>query len=179
MFGRIKALFNSQNGPRWSLYFFHKHEGLRYALHDDGVAILLDYVSAPIKKGKIISPDWELHINFNFEHKSIRLVEAFFSEGDVSQTLLDLIAIIDAEWMVAGGEPVFVDARSRKRLPLGTSGWNLLNDTQRTAVTRERIENCLLNDKETQVTLASVLSEVMHQPWCCPISPPQTRCIAR
>jgi len=160
MFGRIRAFFCARKGFRWSLYFVHKHGGLRYELRDDAVTNLLGYVLAPIKKGKRISPDWELHINFNFEHKSIRLAEAFFPEGDVSKTLFDLIAAIDSEWMVPGGEPVFVDARTRKQLSLGASGQPLLNDAKRMAATGARIENRLHND--ARVTLASVLSKVIR-----------------
>jgi hypothetical protein len=106
MFEGIRAFFGARIGSRWSLYFVHKREGLRYTLHDDAVDILLGYVLAHVKKGKRISADWELHLNFNFEHKSIRLVEAFFSKDGVSQTLFDLIAAIDSDWMVPRGELV-------------------------------------------------------------------------
>ena len=162
MFGRIKAFFVARKDFRWSLYFVHKREGIRYALHNDAVDVLLGYVLAPIEKGKRISPDWELHINFNFEHKSIRLVEAFFSEGHVSKTLLDLIAVFDSKWMAPGGEPVFVDARTRKQLSLGMSGCTFLKDAHRMTATTARTENRLPNDEDAHVTLASVLSKVIR-----------------
>src|SRR5579871_3316016 len=104
MLESVKAFFNIRRVSRWSLYFVHEREGLRYALHSDAVEILLGYVSAPIKKGKRISPHWELHLNFNFEHKSIKLAEPFFLKGNVSKLLLDLIATVDPGWMVPRGE---------------------------------------------------------------------------
>jgi hypothetical protein len=162
MFEGIRAFFGARIGSRWSLYFVHKRDGLRYTLQDDAVDVLLGYVLAHVKKGKRISPDWELHLNFNFEHKSIRLVEAFFSKGGVSQTLFDLIAAIDSDWMVPRGELVFVDARTRKQLPLGTSDQTFWDQTPRMTTMKARIENRLDDDKDAHVTLASVLSEVIR-----------------
>jgi hypothetical protein len=148
MLGTIKAFFNARKVSRWSLYFVHERDGLRYALHNDAVDILLGYISVPIKKGKRISPDWELHINFNFEHKSIRLVEAFFLQGNVSRILLDLM--------------IFVDARTRKQLPLEASELMSLNQASQMTAAAARVENHLRDDKAGRVTLASVLSEVIH-----------------
>ena len=145
MFERIRAFFDARKVSRWSLYFVHKHEGLTYALHDNAVDILLGYVLAPIKTGKKISPDWELHLNFNFEHKSIRLVEAFFVKGDISSTLRDLIAKLDPGWMVPRGELVFVDTRTRKELPLESPDPSRRRD-----------------DKDAYVTLASVMRKVIY-----------------
>jgi hypothetical protein len=162
MFEGIRAFFGARIGSRWSLYFVHKRDGLRYTLQDDAVDVLLGYVLAHVKKGKRISPDWELHLNFNFEHKSIRLVEAFFSKDGISQALFDLIAAIDSDWMVPRGELLFVDARTRKQLPLGTSDQTFWDQTPRMTTMKARIENRLDDDKDAHVTLASVLSEVIH-----------------
>jgi hypothetical protein len=162
MFERIRAFLNARKVSRWSLYFVHKRDGLKYALHDDAVDILLGYVSAPIKRGKRISPDWELHLKFNFEHKSIRLVEAYFPKGDVSRTLRDLITIIDSGWMVSRSEPVFVDAHTSQRLPLESSDQIVLDRTTRLAAPGARVENRLCDNGDSPVTLASVLSKVIH-----------------
>jgi hypothetical protein len=159
LFRRIAALFK---GFRWSLYFVHKYEGLRYALHDDSVVYLLGYVLAPIERGAKISPDWELHINFNFEHKAIRIVEEYFSGGDISKELLDQIAEIDPGWMVPHGQnPVFVDAHTKKQLSLGMRELVYMSDAQRRASIERLIER-RLNDENDEVTLDSVLSEVMR-----------------
>jgi len=162
MLETIKAFLNARKVSRWSLYFVHERDGLRYALHNDAVDVLLGYISAPIKKGKRISPDWELHINFNFEHKSIRLVEAFLLQGNVSRILLDLIATIDPDWMVPRGELIFVDARTRKQLPLEPPELPSLNESSQMTAAAARAENHLRADKDTRVSLASVLSEVIR-----------------
>jgi hypothetical protein len=160
MLETIKAFLNARKVSRWSLYFVHERDGLRYALHNDAVDVLLGYISAPIKKGKRISPDWELHINFNFEHKSIRLVEAFLLQGNVSRILLDLIATIDPDWMVPRGELIFVDARTRKQLPLEAPGPTSLNEPSQVTAVAASVESQLRAGKD--VSLASVLSEVIR-----------------
>jgi len=162
MLETIRGFLNARKTSRWSLHFIHKSEGLRYALHEDAVDILLGYVLAPIKRGKRISPDWELHLNFNLEHKSIRLVEASFAKGYISRNLRDLIATLDSGWMVPRSEPVFVDAHTRERLPLDPSDQIVLDRTTRMVGPGTRVENRLCNDKDAPVTLASVLSAVIH-----------------
>jgi len=161
MFRRIVALFR---GFRWSLYFVHKHEGLRYALHYDDVVVLLSYVLARIEAGKRISPDWELHVNFNFEHKAIRVVEQYFFNGDISKEVLDQIATIDSGWRDprTAGKPVFVDARTKKQLSLGTTELMFMSDAQRGKAIRASIEKRPRNDGDDEVTLDSVLSEVFY-----------------
>lgn len=140
----------------------HEREGLRYALHNDAVDILLGYVSAPLKKGKRISPVWELHLNFNFEHKSIKLVEPFFLKSNVSRILLDLIAAIDPDWMVPRGELIFVDARTQKQLPLEARERAALNAAPQITAAPGRLQNWRYDNRNARVTLASVLSEVIH-----------------
>jgi hypothetical protein len=162
MLESIRAFFNARKVSRWSLYFVREREGLRYALHNDAVDILLGYVSAPIKKGKRISHDWELHLNFNFEHKSIKLVEPFFLKGNDSRILLDLIATIDPGWMVPRGELVFVDAQTQKQLPLGASDPTALDKASQMTAGPGRLENRPCDNKSARVSLASVLSEVIH-----------------
>lgn len=162
MLERIRAFLSARKTSRWSLYFIHQREGLRYALHEDAVDVLLGYVLAPIKKGKRISPDWELHLNFNLEHKSIRLIDAFFAKGDISRNLRDLIAVVDSGWMVPRSELVFVDAQTSKQLPLGTSDQAFVDQAPRMTATSARRNGQLGDDKDAHVTLASVLSKVIH-----------------
>lgn len=162
MLETIRAFFNARKVSRWSLCFVHEREGLRYALHNDAVDILLGYVSAPIKKGKRISPDWELHLNFNLEHKSIKLVEPFFLKDNVSRILLDMIATIDPGWMAPRDELVFADAQTRKQLPLAPSEQTALNAAPQMAAAPGRLENRPCDNRNARVTLASVLSEVIQ-----------------
>jgi hypothetical protein len=162
MFEGIRAFFNARKISRWSLYFVHERDDLRYALHDDAVDILLGFIAAPIKRGKRISPDWELHLNFNFEDKSIKLIDAFFSKNGVSQILFELIATIDSEWMVPMGELIFVDTRTHKRLPLGPSDLTYSDRASRATSTRARSEHRGDDDKGPPVTLVSVLSKAIH-----------------
>jgi hypothetical protein len=147
MLESIRTIINARKASRWTLYFVHQREGLRYAVHNNAVDILLGYILTPVKSGKIISLDWELHLNFNLENKPLRLVEAFFLKCNVSRILLDLIANIDPDWMVPRGESVFVDAPTRKELPLGASEDTLLSQASRMTA------GALCDDKDAHVTL--------------------------
>jgi len=162
MLERIKSFFNARKISRWSLYFIHQREGLRYALHEDAVDVLLGYLLAPIKRGKRISSDWELHLNFNLEHKSIRLVDAFFAKGDISRNLRDLIAVVDSGWMVPRSELVFMDAQTSRQLPLGTADQAFVDRAPRRTTTSARGNGRVGDDKDAHVTLASVLRTVIH-----------------
>jgi hypothetical protein len=81
----FKGFFEARRGFRWSLYFVHKDRGLTYALHENAVFVLLGYVLAKIENGFHIASQWELFVNFNWEHKSIRLKEEYFQDEDISQ----------------------------------------------------------------------------------------------
>jgi hypothetical protein len=155
----IKGLAAARKGFRWSLYFVHKSDGLRYALHENAVAVLLGYVVAKVENGKHIGRDWDLHVNFNWEHKAIRLEERHFQDGNISPELLTKIAAIDPGWMVQGGRPMFVDARTEKELRLG---WAYETVYQR-ADKRASIEQMLQIDGDEHPTLASVMSEVFGE----------------
>lgn len=122
---------------------------------------LLGYVVGPIENGKIISPQWEVHANFNRQHKSIRLHEAQFAGGEIDPNLLAEIAMIDPGWMVPPGKPVFVDAVSRKGLPLGWA-YEAAYQTpdQMLKSTREMLGGATRDTSAKQVTLESVMKQV-------------------
>lgn len=151
----LKALWQARKGFRWSLYFVDKCEGLRYALHENSVILLLGYVLAPIENGKHISDDWTLHLNFNLKQKSIPLIEGYFSTNTIAPELLAKIAAIDPGWMVESGIPVFVDARTRAALPLGSYGVAFQTESERL----QSIERMLSGSKD-QPSLDTVMREV-------------------
>ncbi len=74
-----------------------------YALYENAVMMLLGYVLAPIENGKRMSDEWELHINYNPSHKSIKLNEEHFSSSTVSPKLIAEIGAIDPGWIVDSG----------------------------------------------------------------------------
>jgi hypothetical protein len=158
MLRALKALWDARKGFRWSLYFVRKDEGLRYALHENAIIGLLGYVLGPIENGKIIAPDWELHANFNGEHQSIRLHEGQFSGGQLDPELLAEIARIDPGWRVPVEKPVFVDAITRKSLPLGWAYEATYQAPgQQLQSIREMLEQAT---NPNEVTLESVMRQV-------------------
>lgn len=132
MLKALRAIWEARKGFRWSLYFV-KNDELLYALHEHAVMVLLGYVIAQFERGRAIQPGWRIFINFNRDHSAIELEEKYFPEVEggyqsdherertPSQELIGKISAVDPGWMVPGGQPVFVDARTRKHLPLGPS----------------------------------------------------------
>ena len=117
----IKGFVSAHKGFRWSLYFVHQRDGLKYALHENAVFVLLGYVAAQIERGGRISSDWQVFANFNHGKKHILLREKDFPSGEVSDDLVARIESLDKDFMVPGGKPVFVDVVSKAVLPLGGS----------------------------------------------------------
>ncbi len=160
MFRTIKALFGALKGFRWSLYFVHKTDGLRYALHENSVYRLLGYVLGQLESGKHIGSDWELYINFNWEHKAIKLEERYFLKESFSAELQEKISGVDPEWMVRGGEPVFVDTRTNKKLPLG---WAIDATYQSSEERMKSTFKMLDREGDEGRTLGSVMREVLGE----------------
>jgi len=159
-FQAIKGLLAARKGFRWSLYFVHRRDGLRYALHENAVAILLGYVLAPIENGEHIGPDWNLYLNFNWQHTAIKLEERYFYEENISSELWDKIATVDPGWMVEGGKPVFIDAKSNKSLPLGWAhDAAFQTPEERLAATQSRLSR----NEAAGPTLGSVLRDVFRE----------------
>jgi hypothetical protein len=114
------GLFNKLFGYRWSMYFATKGNELRYVMHQDAVMILVGFVMRYFANGNRPVHPWSVHLNFNKTYESFELgPEHFTSDGkSVSEALVHEIERIDAGWRVPGGEPIFLEAASRRRIPL-------------------------------------------------------------
>ncbi len=154
----IKGFVSAHKGFRWSLYFVHKQEGLKYTLHENAVFVLLGYIAAQIERGRRISPDWQVFANFNHGKNHILLREKDFPDGEVSDDLIMRIESLDKDFMVPGSKPVFVDAVTKAVLPLGGSYEAVFQSSE------ERLQSieALLrgNSAEAGVSLGKVLKEV-------------------
>ena len=113
------SIFNKLFGFRWSLYVVH-NGGLAYAMHENSALRMVGYVMSYFANGNAPIPPWELYLNFNHKHQTIKLLPSHFtSDGDnVTQLLIQQIQSIDPGWQVNGGEPVFEEAATKKRLRL-------------------------------------------------------------
>lgn len=116
------GLLNKLFGFRWSLYVVYGTNQLAYVMHENNVLQMVGYVMGYYAGGARPVPPWSIHLSFNREHRSFELCpEHFTADGeDVTDLLIQQIASIDPGWEVKGGEPVFMDAATKKRLPLST-----------------------------------------------------------
>lgn len=107
-------------GFRWSLYVAQNERELAYAMHENSVMRILGYVMAYFAEGKEPIEPWSLHLNFNRSHKTIKLrSDHFTTDGEnITQALIREIESIDPGWRVKGGEPVFEEAATKKRLKI-------------------------------------------------------------
>lgn len=113
------GLMNKLFGYRWSLYIVMGNQ-LAYAMHENSALRIVGYVMAYFADGgKPVEP-WSLYLNFNHKHQTIKLgPEHFMSDGEnVTPALIREIESIDPGWKVKGGEPVFEEAATRKRLKI-------------------------------------------------------------
>ena len=114
------GIFNKLFGFRWSLYIVRNENELVYAMHEHSVMRMIGSVMGYFANGgKPIEP-WKLYLNFNKKHQKIKLdSEHFTPDGEnVTNELIKEIESIDPGWKVPGGEPVFVDARTKKQLKI-------------------------------------------------------------
>ena len=158
MIRTLKALWQARKGFRWSLYFVRKNVGLIYSLDENAVAGLLGYVAARIAEGKRISPDWELHINFNWKHKSPKLDETDFRKGNISPDLLKWISSVDSGWMVPVGKPMLMDLANKRELPLGYGSDAIFSTPKERLAQIKRMFEVGTNQG---ITLSSLLDEVL------------------
>lgn len=114
------ALFNKLFGFRWSLYIVRNENELVYAMHENSVLRIVGYCMSYFRGGASPVLPWSLHLNFNKKHKAFPLrSEHFTPDGEnVTNALIKEVETIDPGWKVPGGEPVFVDARTKKQLKI-------------------------------------------------------------
>lgn len=146
------GLMSRMFGFRWSMYIVREPSEIVYAMHENSVLRIAGYVMGYFECGARPRPPWSLYLNFNHEHKAFRLEPQHFTAdgGNVTPELLGRIQSFDPGWQVRGGEPVFEEAATKKRLKISTHTPATIN-----------IE-AMLRDagKPPEVTFYSVMDEV-------------------
>lgn len=114
------GLLNKLFGFRWSLYIAQYENQLVYAMHEHSVMRMLGYVMGYFADGGRPVEPWNLYLNFNHTHQTIKLgPEHFTPDGEnVTPLLIQQIEAIDPGWKVKGGEPVFEEATTKRRLKI-------------------------------------------------------------
>ena len=157
------GLLNMLFGFRWSLYIVRNENELVYVMHENSVIRILGYVMGNYRDGAAPVPPWSLNLNFNKEHKSIHLRPDHFVNGDgISDELMNEIRAIDPGYMVPGGEPVFAEAKSKKRLKISDRPLNM--DPEKTLqYYQELLADAGKKQKPKDPTFYDVIKEVFGQ----------------
>ena len=113
------GLFNNLFGFRWSLYVVHEG-GLAFAMHEHSVLNMVGYVMSNFAGGKAPIAPWELYLNFNKKHQTIKLTPAHFTADgkNITPLLIKQVEAIDPGWKVKSGDPIFEEAATKKRLKI-------------------------------------------------------------
>jgi len=146
------SFLNKVLGFRWSLYIVRDENSLAYAMHENSVVRLAGYAMGYFAGGARPVPPWSLYLNFNHDHKILRLAPHHFTpDGEnVTPDLIAEIEVIDPGWRVKGGEPVFEEAATKRRLKISEHSPGGID-----------IEAMLRNlDKPSEMTFYSVMNEV-------------------
>ncbi len=146
------SLLNKLLGFRWSLYIVRNGNELVYAMHEHSVIRMLGYVMRYFANGRRPVEPWSLYVNFNHEHQTIKLgPEHFTPDGEnFTPTLIQQIESIDPGWKVKGGEPVFEEAATKKRLKISAHERGKID-------IKAMLENI---NKPREVTFFSVMDEI-------------------
>ena len=114
------GILNKLLGFRWSLYIVRNENELVYAMHEHSVFRILGYVMGYFKNGAEPVEPWSLYLNFNKKHQMIKLEPKHFTpDGEFfTHELIKEIETIDPGWQVQSGEPVFLEVRTKKQIPI-------------------------------------------------------------
>lgn len=150
-------LLNRWFGFRWSLYVVH-NGAIAYAMHEQSVLRMVGYVMSYFAGAKAPVPPWELYLNFNHKHKTIKLTPAHFTpDGEnVTPLLVQQIEALDPGWKVKGGEPVFEEAATKKKLKISNAS------TIRSGADIQAMLDKISKPKE--LTFFSVMDMVFEKP---------------
>jgi hypothetical protein len=99
--------------------FLKKDGKTLYAMHENSPIKLAWQCTGYFKEGVHQDPAWKILLNFNTKNKSIELGKQHFKDHgqSVSNLLMNEMMAIDSEIMLSrGGEPVFEDVLTKKRL---------------------------------------------------------------
>ena len=121
-------------------------------MHENSVTRMLGYVMEYFADGGRPIEPWSLRLNFNHKHQAIKLgPEHFTPDGEnITPVLIQQIESIDPGWKVKGGEPVFEEAATKKRIRISEYAPGQID-----------IQAMLNNiDKPRELTFYSVMDEV-------------------
>lgn len=148
------GLFNKLFGFRWSLYLVRNENELIYAMHENSVMRNVGYCMPYYIDGKNPVSPWGLHLNFNKNNTSFKLQsEHITPDGEnITDSLIKKIETIDPGYRVKGGEPVFINAHTKKQL-------EIFHKTDYSNLQKE-IDNA---GKPEEPTFYSIMDEVFGQ----------------
>lgn len=143
------GFFSNLFGFRWSLYIVRNGKQGVYAMHEHSVIRMLGYVMRYFADGGKPGDSWSLHLSYNRTHQTIKLIpEHFTSNGDsITPLLIKQIESLDPNWKVKGGEPVFEECSTKKRLRITPDKIDI----------QERLANI---NKPRELTFFRVMNEV-------------------
>ncbi len=89
-------------------------------MHEHSILGMVGYVMGYFADGGRPVEPWSLYLNFNHKHQTIKLgPEHCTPDGEnVTPQLIQEIEAIDPGWKVKGGEPVFEEAATKRRLKI-------------------------------------------------------------
>ena len=149
------GFLNKLFGFRWSLYIIRDENQLAYAMHENSVRVLVQYLMLYAKGRRPVEP-WSLHLNFNRKHQTIKLEPELFTLEFMSPELKRRIESIDPDWDVKGGEPWFEEASTKKHLKIADAS-PLGRDL---ATINRDLQAMLDNPLPPETTFYSVMNEV-------------------
>lgn len=114
------GILNKLFGFRWSLYIVRNEKELIYAMHENSVVRIIGYCMSYFKNGNNPVEPWSLHLNFNKKNKSFKLLSNHITPDgeDFTNLLIKQIETIDPGYRVKGGEPVFINAHTKKKIEI-------------------------------------------------------------
>jgi len=113
------GFLNKLFGYRWSLYVIRNENELIYAMHEHSVIELIEWVLfGYFEKGLSPVEPWSLYLNFNKKHQRIKLGLQYFNGRKINNELINQIQSIDPGWDIKRGEPVFMEAATKKTLKI-------------------------------------------------------------
>jgi len=114
------SLLNKLFGYRWSLYIVRNEKELVFAMHENSIVRIIGYCMSYYRNGENPVSPWSLHLNFNKNNKSFVLHSSHITPDgeDFTESLINQIESIDSGYRVKGGEPVFIEVHTKKKLEL-------------------------------------------------------------
>lgn len=89
-------------------------------MHEHSVMRMVGYVMGYFAGGGRPVEPWSLYLNFKPKQQTIKLGPEHFSHDgeNVTPALIREIESIDPGWKVKGGEPIFEEAATKKRIKI-------------------------------------------------------------